>query len=372
VLNFVGLSKGELRMKKGILFQMIISLLFVAVISSCGGSSNKGNTPGSTVGPVVTPPEPPTTPVFSGGVVANHTIATEAMLRAIPVQYINAARTTLAVAYQHTSHGTHVTVGAYGLQDYKTGDATLFGVSNTRVANKLYFDDCYNTAGTPLGNGVIDLSNGVDNDAVNPSFIVATRAYLDDAANADVNVVMWSWCSISGHTVQNYLNGMQTLINEYGPGGSKIGTSTGQTRTTPVTFVFMTGHAEFDSNIGAGHPRDQAQLIIDYCATYGYLCLDYYNIDTHDMAGNYWEDTGDNGDSTLYGTATGSLTSNFYQDWQNSHTLGTDWFENKAHPGDTTAVYGDHNTQHITANRKAYAFWWILARIAGWDGVSQN
>ena len=30
--------------------------------------------------------------------------------------------------------------------------------------------------------------------------------------------------------------------------------------------------------------------------------------------------------------------------------------------------YGEHNTQHITANRKAYAFWWILARIAGWAG----
>ncbi len=33
-------------------------------------------------------------------------------------------------------------------------------------------------------------------------------------------------------------------------------------------------------------------------------------------------------------------------------------------------MFGAHNSQHITANRKAYAMWWILARIAGWDGIN--
>lgn len=49
-----------------------------------------------------------------------------------------------------------------------------------------------------------------------------------------------------------------------------------------------------------------------------------------------------------------------YNDMQNTH-LG--WFENKK-PNDNV-TYGEHNTQHITANRKAYAMWWILARITG-------
>jgi hypothetical protein len=65
-----------------------------------------------------------------------------------------------------------------------------------------------------------------------------------------------------------------------------------------------------------------------------FYCLDYYGIDTHGMEGNFWEDAGDDGNSSTGGSVT----------------------------------FGAHNTQHITANRKAYAMWYILARIAGWDG----
>ena len=38
-------------------------------------------------------------------------------------------------------------------------------------------------------------------------------------------------------------------------------------------------------------------------------------------------------------------------------------------PKGGSVTYGAHNSQHITANRKAYAMWYILARIAGWDGT---
>ena len=170
---------------------------------------------------------------------------------------------------------------------------------------------------------------------------------------------MWSWCSISGHNVTgNYLPGMQTLINEYGQGGTKIGIGAGQ-RVNPVTFIFMTGHAEID-NIGNLRPKNQADTIIGYCNANGYFCLDYYGIDSHDMNERYWEDSGDNGNSDIYG-------GNFYLDYQNSHQVGVHYYENKSSPGGSI-TFGAHNTQHITANRKAYAMWWILARIAGWDG----
>ena len=46
--------------------------------------------------------------------IADHTIAYEDVLRSIPGEYINAARNDLHIAYQHTSHGTHVSYRFHG------------------------------------------------------------------------------------------------------------------------------------------------------------------------------------------------------------------------------------------------------------------
>jgi hypothetical protein len=294
------------------------------------------------------------TPPASSSYIADHTVAKDSVLRAIPDSYINTARTTYHVAYFHTSHGTHVSFGVFGLPDFKTGDSTKFGVTNNAVtpnANKLDFHDFYANA-SPYQ----DLSQA---DANWSGWVTQVRAYLDNSANANINVMMWSWCDITNHTVSSYLSSMQTLINEYGQGGSKIGTGTGKTRTTPVTFIFMTGHAVGNSNAGTGKPKDQAKLITDYCKAHNYFCIDYYAIDSHAMNDAYYEDVDDNAYSAQYG-------GNFFQAWQTAHTLGTDWYYNKSSPSGTVS-YGQHNTQHITANRKAFAFWWVLARIAGYQ-----
>ena len=317
----------------------IIPLMGFLLFTACGESDNK---------------EPEPIPPATEGTqfIAGHTTAREEVLRKIPTTYINQARTTLHVAYQHTSHGTHVTYGLYGLPDFKTGDKELFGIThNDPQNNKLDFRD---NVIASYANGVADLSTN------ETAFEEGTRKFLDDPANANINVVMWSWCSITNHNVAgNYLPGMQRLINEYGKDGTKV--LSGK-RKTPVTFIFMTGHAEANSNIGNGKPKNQADLIIDFCEKNKQYCLDYYSIDTHDMENNYWDDAGDDGDSAKGGK--------FYANWQSANAKGQYWFENKSRPGGSV-TYGAHNTQHITANRKAYAMWWILARIAGWDGETE-
>ena len=290
---------------------------------------------------------------YAQNYIADYSVAKEEVLRSIPAEFIDKARTDLVVAYQHSLHGTHVSRGVFGLQDYKAGDEVTFAVSTTQMSGKLEFRDYALSSYAPSGVDASDLSRD------ETAFIQSTRNYLDAPENASVNVVMWAWCNIAGHNIAaNYLPGMDALVSEYGPGGTKIGTGGGQ-RENPVTFVFMTGHANVRANTSSTDPKHLADLINNHCLANGYYCLDYYSIDTHDMDDNYWEDAGDNGNSTAYG-------GNYHKDWQTSHTLGVDFFENKRSPGGEVA-YGAQTTQHITSNRKGYAFWWILARIAGWN-----
>ncbi len=301
---------------KNISYLIGLSCLCVSVLSSCEKDD-----------PIIIP--------GSTTVIADHTIAHEDILRSIPDEYINAARNDLHVAYQHTSHGTHVSRGMFGLPDYKAGDDILYAITNNDPQDdKLDFRDY----------AMESYSDASDLSQDETAFVQGTRNYLDDPNNTEINVIMWSWCNIAGHDVAtNYLPGMQTLISEY----------------PSVAFIFMTGHANKDANLGDENPKSQADLIINYCEENKFYCLDYYGIDTHDMAGNYWEDAGDDGNSSTGG--------NYYADWQNSHSVGDGYFENRGAPGGGV-TYGAHNSQHITANRKAYAMWYILATIAGWDG----
>ena len=50
---------------------------------------------------------------------------------------------------------------------------------------------------------------------------------------------------------------------------------------------------------------------------------------------------------------------NWAIEWQDSHHEGVEWYDcSSAH------------SQPLNANLKAYAAWWLWARLAGWDGNS--
>jgi hypothetical protein len=255
------------------------------------------------------------------GIIIDHT---SVKLATIPSDWISAAKEKLHIAYSHTSHGSQLTEGMSGLISFK-------GASYS-----------WNNGGS---NGALDLHDyAISGDLGNPdrtSWASGTRNYL--AANPDVNVIIWSWCgevsNASEADITTYLTLMNSLEYDF----------------PEVKFVYMTGHLDGSGLTGNLHLRNEQ--IRDFCRNNKKILYDFADIECYNPDGVYFGDKKPN-DACQYDTnGDGSLDGNWALEWQNSHTRGVDWFNCSA-----------AHTQPVNANQKAYAAWWLWARLAGWTG----
>ncbi len=245
---------------------------------------------------------------------------------------INKAKEDLHIAYGHTSHGSQVTSGMSGLVDYANN-----GGSGLTLATDIF---AWNNGGS---GGALDLhDNAMAGDVgYYPNWVDNTRAYLDNPANSDVNVIMWSWCGqVSSRTEQSmidtYLSPMSQLEIEY----------------PDVTFVYMTGH--LDGTGEDGNLNQRNQQIRDFALSNDKVLYDFADIESYDPDGlvNYML-LGANDNADYDGDGNGSKESNWATDWQNSHVEGQDWY----------SVYAAHS-QSLNGNMKAYAAWELFTEIA--------
>lgn len=208
-----------------------------------------------------------------GATVIDHTCTD---LNQIPEEYVEAARDSLHIAYQHTSHGSQLISGMNALQSYPPY-GSRYGWSDSGETGFLDLDD-YGIPGPEP-----DLSQGdyIDGNGVTP-WVTATRNLLDNPDNSHVNVIMWSWCSINMHNAQRYVDNMEILISEY----------------PDVDFIFMTGHAQgqgenlYDDpqDNGDGHVHYNNQLIRQHCIDHNRILFDFADIEAYDPDGNYYWD----------------------------------------------------------------------------------
>jgi hypothetical protein len=281
--------------------------------------------------------------IDSGGVqpiISNHT---STHLSQIPKTALDQARSNLHIAYGHTSHGSQVTDGMTGLESFANAPygSTTYLWNDGIIAGQLDLDDYF-----------------VEGDLGNPddriTWAARTREYLNNPANSDVNVVMWSWCGQADTSEENidlYLNIMNQLEIDY----------------PEVTFVYMTGHLVGSGE--AGNLNQRNEQIRNYVRANNKVLFDFADIESYDPDWVYYGDklptdgcnydynnngvTSQSGDPAL--PTNGDR--NWAIDWQNSHTQGTDWY-----------TCGAAHTQPLNANQKAYAAWWLWARLGGWDG----
>ena len=280
------------------------------------------------------------------GIVADHT---HTDLTVVPETAILQARQTLHIAYGHTSHGSQITDGMSGLVAFmnaKKSDGfsdNLFTFASGGSGGVLDYRDYYGNFG---GTGANDLGapNRTAWEAATRTFLGTPNGQGRGSARPEINVIMWSWCGQVDGTqaeIQNYLNLMSGLERDY----------------PDVHFVYMTGHLNGGGATGNVNVRNSQ--IRDYCRTNNKVLFDFADIESYDPDGlvHYMPLNCDDGcNYTLNGAS-----HNWATEWQAAHTQNVDWYS-----------CGSAHSQPLNANRKAYAAWWLWARLAGWTPVTDT
>jgi hypothetical protein len=249
-------------------------------------------------------------------------------LSKIPPYWLEKAK-ELTLHYAHTSHGSQIVSGITNLETLDSTYAVAIRTSSSEglpsiedpPALRIYDGNPPETYIAP--GDYWSTSNGQDR----------TRAVT---ATGSYGFSMWSWCGQVSSATSEYINSYLSAMDQF------------ETEFPDMRFIYMTGHLDGTGSDGNLHLRNEqirAHCIANNKVLFDFADIERYNPDGIDFLDREADDECNYSDG------------NWAEEWC------------AANPeSDLCDSCSCAHSQALNCNVKARAFWWMMARLAGWEG----